>query len=474
MSVVLVLGALLVSGCDARQHRPEPSPVATMTATAPVSETAPPAAPHNPAPQPTPPADVALEIPYNTPLAMPAPGLVSDRMDADGWPHDAIGPLVVYERLADRQELTERGENYIMTGVVRTAIEVVTYDLGAEEEVASFVVASRNQPRIDLAGRRVLVNFGETLWSFALDGSGGSELIVVDGYIERLHVSQDGSRIALNHCEEFCGHGDPNDIVVLDVESGNVVLTYDASTAPDGFVGVLGPDRWMPDGSALVLAGWTYTDAPGGIARLTLDGDLEIIEHQRDYNRDIDYRGVRPSIVHEGGNRGCAIAGYNGVARIVLRDPLTNEVMNQIEDEWPVFGWGERSPDGQEVLLSRHQLTAELAEAIMDGYADGGCPARAVAEQSWQKPREWLVLPVDGSAPFMVADRGEAYARWLGDRVVSFVCGDEEATAGSLSALRPESFDRQECYQEEIEIRIGGWSVGAGRQPDILGFIDAP
>src|SRR5690606_35872733 len=114
-------------------------------------------------------------------------------------------------------------------------------------EVGSFLVASRNRPRIDLAERRVLVNFGETLWSFAVDGSDGRELFAVDGYIERLAVSEDGARLALNHCEDICLHGEPNEIVVMEVASGDLVLTYDAATPPDGFGGVPGPAQWMPD-----------------------------------------------------------------------------------------------------------------------------------------------------------------------------------------------------------------------------------
>ncbi len=468
-SLIALGGMALLAACTSGDSSPTgaPSPTAEPSIEATASPTPTPLAVTTPVPTRVP---AALEL---VPLITPTPG--PPVVGADGLPQGALGPLVVYRRTVELNSST--GLRHY---------EVVTHDAGGGGDVSVFPVGGTSV-RVVLSGRRILVNFGRVLHSYALDGT--DRVVLWDGttddYIENVRPSPDGALVAINVvCEppEDCpGFELPNHVYVVDAATGEQ-FTHIEQTAdlPEDFYGIAAPIGWRDDGS-VALGGHFHRGGGGGDAAvLGLDGNLTVIRDDPDrgtssaWNRALG----RPQPLFAGGNVFCGVMGFPGVTRIALTSAETGAELNAIEADAPVlafygFGPGGWGREWDEVLVRELLIDHEERAAWRQQVAQGECPG-----EPWdftrEDPEQWWLLPIDGGEPRRVESQLEARREWDGDRLVTYVCGGMEVL--DSSELRRRLGDPCNARRVEVELRVGGVTVATALDPEFIGFveIDAP
>ena len=156
----------------------------------------------------------------------------------NGWPQDATGPLVLYQH------------------EVRRKLEIVVFDLGTARSLATLRLPGTQENQIAPAGTSLLVNRQDSLVAYTFDGQMHVVFSSPSGrHIERFAATPHGSLVALNHFVDS-GHPETNVIEVIDLESGEVILTSPQAIATRaGFVGIAGPNYWSQDQLYIALVG---------------------------------------------------------------------------------------------------------------------------------------------------------------------------------------------------------------------------
>jgi hypothetical protein len=224
----VVIAAAILAACtgDDGTEAPPVSPTPVVRATA------------SPPPAVTPVTPAA-----STPDPAPTIALV------DGLPVDAVGPLVVYARVA----WTRRARNQEWPTWV-----VTTYDVGLQRAVSTFNIGEFME-RVNFLGlndRELLIRLNHRL--IALDLAGDELRTIYSVAEDRLAphplVSPDGSMLVFvefrEGCEQYC-------VVVIDSERGDELMAVPQSTA--GLTTLNGyaprPSAWRDDGRGIVVVG---------------------------------------------------------------------------------------------------------------------------------------------------------------------------------------------------------------------------
>lgn len=475
-AAALILAAVLVTEAPlppdepgvAVTSTPRPAPTAaTAVASAPSTATAAPVA--SPSAVPTPTRAASL----GAPLLAYEPGVRSGRLDANGWPRGAVGPLVVYRREVE-EELPRDTSNRLVRGVDERS-EIVTFDLGRGVEVAVVELDVAGLPLFRLVGSTLFVRTEHGLWTYRLDGSEGRQLLALtpSRYLERFEPNEDGSLVAVNFFWRTTL--DDNHLQVIDVESGDVILDLPQERADEaGFRGTVGPDEWSSDGSTIALVGYTYSESPGGYGTVSLDGSLEVLGRGTPGRIESPFDDRPIVAVPDDGFR-CAHAGYAGATRLALLDPATDAVINVATADDPVLhvaGW---SPNADEYAFTVHDLPSDVANSVVSAYAQGRCPNDTLAGLAGRAPRTWWVLPTDGAPAQEIGTLEDLHRRWYGDRAITFTCGGEIRVGLGDRGRSGPPFDDPLCNGPVVHgLLIGGTPAGEGIYIEVLGIVDPP
>jgi len=355
----------------------------------------------------------------------------------------ATGPLLVYTKEVRQANAGSRRW---------PTLEVVTYDIGAKRQLASFEVGEVGEypNNVIVVGNKLAANLEQRIVLYNLDGSDPRELrrAPAGGSIIGIGASRDGTKIALAEqtdplCDPECRpYADITSVVFLDVVSGQELPVVPQS-AP-GFADFRGQAwvlTWRDDGEGVVVHGATYSEQPGGTATVLLDGSV----------RTHDLRGyvfLAPNgrYAAHGFDLPCMNVIGHGVS---LRDLDAEVDLASVQDDGLVFGPAEWSPDSTQYLYS--------AYAARPSTSGGLCP------ESAEGPLQWHLLHVDGSPPSPVPDPQALRDRWYGDRRVEFRCDGRPV-------LYANCFDEQGIAQP-VDIYIADTKVDSGLDVRIIGYI---
>jgi DNA-binding CsgD family transcriptional regulator len=340
---------------------------------------------------------------------------------------EAGGPYLVYAHGVGNAEEAEFSY---------PTIEVVTYDIERHERVAAFELGGAGDypAQIVAAGDRVVVNLGNGIVSYARDGS--DERVVMTR-VEQFgvlwtSVSHDGSMVAYTQRGGSWG----SEVVIVSLRTGAELLRLSQdSDAFDGLVGYLTQVTWRDDNRAILIRASTGSDRPGGLATVSLSGDVSVHEPE--------YRLVAPSGRHiaTGDMEWCGL-GQPMQHELLVRDSITGDVANSVEAHDRNVGWVEWSADGRELLYREYSFTGEEHE---------GCPAEDESSVTWH------VLEIDTGRSIPVDGPAAARARWYGDAVLTYFCGGEPVDEPWCSSGGGE---------QPLEVRVGS----AVLEKAVLGF----
>lgn len=363
-------------------------------------------------------------------------------------PHAAPGPSLVYTK---RVGLTDA------SGRRWPTLEVVTYDVGAKRELASFEVGKVGEYPVDviLAGDKVIVNLEQRIVLYNTDGSSRRELRTAPpgGHVIGIGASPDGSKLALaeqvaRKCEPRCPpYADITSVAFLDVASGQELRAVPQS-APGfaGFRGQAAVFTWRDDGTGAVVQGYTYSEAPSGTATVLLNGT--VLTHEIG-----DYPLVSPNgryAAVRGPTTICSLSSPIEQHEVSVRELESGGLLSSVHDDTLNLQWQEWSPDGTQLLYQTYSLRPD----------PGGSPCKLQDENTVR----WYVLRVDGSPPSPVDDLEVLRDRWYGDRRVKFLCDDR-------FVLYPYCPDERGIGQA-VDLYVGDTKVDSGMDIRIIGFIE--
>jgi dipeptidyl aminopeptidase/acylaminoacyl peptidase len=295
---------------------------------------------------------------------------------------------------------------------------VVVYDSRTQAKLSNFSVGGEGQtPRqVVLAGTQVIANLESRLVAYDLDGSNSRQLAhaAQDGAIIDVAASRDGTKVAFTEqtrsqsgspSATFVPYGGLTDIVVLDVASGREVLRVPQS-APGftGYVGQAGSITWRDDGKGFVVGGYTYSESPGGLATVLLDGSVHL--HKVDGFSSLSPNGRYLAIIRVGSVCQLSTQAHD----LAVIDLDTNAVLSSVQSVATNLIWQEWAPDGSELL---YQSSAPKTQPTP--------PACGVPDPTTTR---WGVLHASGQPPSSVSDPFETRRTWYGDQVVEYRCGD--------------------------------------------------
>jgi hypothetical protein len=175
------------------------------------------------------------------PTVAPAADYPGVGLTDDGLPLATSGAVIVYVK--ELSGLSER-------------MEIVVFDLNSEARLSSFMLEAISSIDLTLAGRQVIVWFGQELWSYALDGS-DARLISDELPITYMRSSPDGRHLAVT------GSGEDSlaSVALLDVRSGAVVQRVDLLSVLPTWRGAPHPVRWLSN-EAVLIGGLCNCDGP--------------------------------------------------------------------------------------------------------------------------------------------------------------------------------------------------------------------
>lgn len=381
---------------------------------------------------PPPPTATTQPSATSTPATVSTPATAAQTLDADGLPVGVVGPLLLYRTVVEDQP---------SFGLNSPSPEVVVYDAGADAEVTRIWIGNpARQPQASfLAGAHIVVNFGDTVERFALDG-----------FRDTLFAAPPGTIITGLQADSASG------VAVIAVQprlNGPVTLHWiDVLTAAPlreqaaidfGGPGVPLPRTSGPPDDELLLRGVTYSEELGGYAALSSSGSV----------RDLTVSGlVQPSpdgaFLAHGPGRLCG--GVGGPSIEVTAVATDTVVARYADPSVALLAW-DWSPDSQELAIQVRPL-----------LGGSECPNTLVAPS-------WLALSVDGTVRAISSDvslRNE----WFGDRAITFRC-NTQLDGGWFSRrdglLRPNT-----CLPFDVEILVGNRPIAVEGTAAILGFIE--
>lgn len=458
-TLALGLGALLASCTSDAPAVLESSPTAAVspTSTLPAEEPAP------PTPSPTP------RVPEGFPVEAPAPDYAGIGL-VDGLPPDAVGPLVVYAP--------------VNIGASDPEVTVTLFDAGAGIELAKTTFASSSSVAPFVVGDRLVVSFSRSLWSYALDGSDGRELLAGPRLAAwTVTSSPNGRHIALTVFDD-----DRSRLVILDSTEGSIEFELPSDDPRLTDVGEVTPQptAWL-DAETL---GFALADSPeslGGTGTVSLDGDVSISPE----DRAAALRAGALRVRHIGRlSRECGLAGYAGATGYELID-RDGRVVAAVDTGAPLLGFPEVAPDSTEPLYGEFAPSPEVRAALIEVERGAGCvPAvgdDSLEHEALSAPFGWHLLDVQ-SGEDRVVDQLAVWSQWHGSRAVTFVCGDEELPGDSYGGGRwgtprnaapygpPFGFSGPECAGTagRVELRVGGTPVAQAASLAVFGIVEVP
>jgi dipeptidyl aminopeptidase/acylaminoacyl peptidase len=367
-----------------------------------------------------------------------------------------VGPLLVYT-----SDASDAG------GQADRRSYVVTYDAGAHREVARFEIArdSAQSPRITLTPHGVVLidASARRIVAYDLDGSHERELRrAPDGpnaYTVGIAASPDGSKLALSEqTEPVCGAATETGtkfcdaiaahtrIAVIDTATGRELMLLPQSDPRFAeFTGQAAVFQWRDDGLGFAVEGYTYTEAPGGLATVLLDGTVRV------HSERVYYAYLAPNAryVMADDLRTCDLSSDLERHALALRDLDAGRVLASVREPVLDIEQGEWSPDSTEYLYRTFALKA----------AGDGCPK---ADES---TAAWHVLRTDGSPPAAVPDADAVRRRWYGDRQVTYTC------FGAPVPRAPYCYAPDGSNTGPIAAYVGGQLIASAVGFNLLGFV---
>jgi hypothetical protein len=364
----------------------------------------------------------------------------------------APGDLLVYSHQVREESGTSR---------VFPVLEVVTFDLGTMREVSAFEVGGANAYplQIVLAGDRIVANLEQRIVSYSLNGSDERTIAEATGGGNFIGIgaSRDGTMLAYTEQiapypsaqgpdgEYISPYPGVTEIAVLSLDDGAVLMRISQSDARfAGYVGQAALITWRDDNQGLAVSGYTYSEAPGGLATVLLDGTVRV--------HDISgYAFLSPNgrLIGDDSAEWCDLGSPRENHDLRIVDLDTEEALAKTHDDALTLQSREWSPDGAELLFERYRLT---------GVAGAECPQRA-------GDSEWLILSARGDAPETVADPYAARDRWY-EHPLTYTCDGERQVdpycAGENGAGAP------------IAVSVDGSPVAEVLEFRLIGFTGTP
>lgn len=367
-------------------------------------------------------------------------------------------------------------------------LTVTVYDTIARATRHSFDIgdgATDSPRKVVAAGNKLVVNFGDRIVRYDLDGSNPHELrhanapesdggVFPPGFID-IAASPDGTKLALTEeTRDLCPPPPPTPpspgatpgqcrtyaevtrASIIDVATGAEMMSVPQSDPGfDPYHGQAAEITWRDDGTGFVVAGLTYSEAGGSIATVTVHGTV------RTFGGQHDALAPNARVVSSGdGDYVCGLGGTFVQHQIVVRgldagppaNTVGDRVLNLSEQEW--------SPDSSELLYTTTTLTPSASNP--------GC----VDED--ETSIRWFRLPTNGSPPIPVSDIWEARRRWYGNRMIEFRC------AGQLISGRFTMYTDPACPDPNaslapVDAYVDGTKIGSGLRWHTVQLIpDAP
>lgn len=374
-----------------------------------------------------------------TPTAQASPTVTrtprpSITLNDRGLPNTAIGPLLLVR--------TEIADN-ISFGPGSPSPEVAILDVGAGHEIGRVWIGDPSrQPRDSvIAGHHLLVNFGDVLWRYTLDGDREQLLAAPPGsLIGSIAVEPTGAVVV---AALQTGLTEPPRLVWIEVATGDLLREHALTgqeTAGDPLPRIVGRPT-----DATLLRGTTRSDPNGSYAVLEGSGTTRGLATTGPAFPSPDGQFV----AHGPTTQGC---DFLSGPRIELLATGGDATTVAFEDRTMALTPWEWAPDGSEFAFQARQIS-QVSESC-DWTAD--------------QPR-WLVLATDGTvreASSAIALR----ASWYEEQNVSFICGnvpDTGARDPRDGLLRPGG-----CARSGAAIQVTGITLAQLQNARILGFIE--
>jgi DNA-binding CsgD family transcriptional regulator len=346
--------------------------------------------------------------------------------------------------------------------------DIGVYDAVARREVSSFTIpavsSTGGRPELAASLDYIFANFVDRVVRYNLDGSG--ETVVLSAaqgaggtgppHIISIALSPDGSNLAVTEqTGDLCpATGEPQGICdpyedhtklrVFDAATGDEVMRID-QTDPgfDGFAGQLWRMTWRDDGEAIVVTGATQSEAPGGRAIVTLNGDARTLA-------EADYGDVSPDGRYVAGGAFTLVCGLGGAIEqheLQVTSAGDGSNVTGVSDVSDNFGFIEWAPDGESLVYR--------AYALVPDPENGDCPR--IDDASIR----WYTLGMDGLAPVQVDSLFAAREQWFGDQLVTYTCHGEPVT-------EPDACESQGSAPAVVEARFQGDLIVSGQNLVVL------
>lgn len=333
-------------------------------------------------------------------------------------------------------------------------VEVVTFDLDAGREVASFEVGGLHDFvsafNVEVVGREVLVAFERRVTVYDFEGNEQRRLYEApdDRFVTGALVSQDGQLVAIGTEGVDLAQDERSQLLVVDIASGSVVRTFPFERLTMTPL----PVAWHADNSAIEFRGIIHKGgglSPYAIARM----DGTVVPHDENLVA-VDSAGRRAAWLTGDGVFECHYGLARG--RVVLTDLVSGETIDDLSVPGSVLLQGQWSPDGSELLLAAYEVNSKLPD---------GRPC-----WEWQSPRyfQWN----EGGSLEAVQDYKAVLRDWEGEHYVEVECGDSVQERGLNSS---QSITCSSVMQDrpEATLHINGEAIDEVRNAWIAGFVGA-
>jgi hypothetical protein len=322
-------------------------------------------------------------------------------------------------------------------GAPEDVYRIAVFDSQAMADVAAFEVTGPvgyPSPSIILARDEVLVNHGDRLTAYTLDGTASRDIRTAEdgGHIAGFDVSPDNATLAVTEwfrdpcptpspgassaqCEPF---RDVSRLVFIETDTGDVIRELRQEEPPlDALPGYVQHVFWWSDGNRITAHGVVNPEGPGTTAVVTPDGDVRVSSIR-------DYHPERPDgrYMFTGERLEACQLALNRIELAII-DLMDDSVATSARDETRLVNDYYWSPDGSELLFSTVSFTEQPASEVLGEGSEGVCQIRD------EQTEQWSVLHVDGSPTETGVDMYAVFDRWYGDNLLTYICDGERVRA---------------------------------------------